>query len=265
MAIVLLFHPALVELGIVVFHQFFQRDLDDQLAVGIHHIDGRGWNNYYKNLQEIDPEDHRKIWKNNYIYTDDVIYKVCELMSKGMRPYEAAREVGIPGQAALRYRNGCRPEISSKFTYPKLESFKLSRLTHDQVHEICRLFENSSLSNKEIAEMYNVDKYTIQDIRRRITWRNISKDYTFKTQVASPNPKYAWLRNASITEDDVIRIYKLLKDGHQICTVRDMTGISYGIIKKIKYKTSWASVTDKLDAELSSQHNEGSTTIESIT
>ena len=230
----------------------------------IHHIDGRGWNNYYKNLQEIDPEEHRKIWRGTYIYTDEVVYKVCELMSQGMRPYEAAKQVGIPGQAALRYRNGCRPEISSKFTYPKLEGFKLSRLTNDQVREICGLFENTKLTNKEISEIYNVDKDTIQDIRRRITWRNISKDYSFETQVSIPNAKYNSLRNASITEDDAIRVYKLLKEGHQICTVRDMTGISYEIVKKIKYKTSWASVTDKLDAELENQHNEGSTTIESI-
>lgn len=233
----------------------------------IHHIDGNNWNNYYKNLQEITPEEHKKIANNNYIYSDEIVYKVCELMSKGMRPADAAKEVGIPAEAAVRYRNGSRPEISSKFTYPKLSGFKLAKLDDSKVKEICNLFETSKLSNKEIADMYSVDKYTVQDIRNRITWRDISKDYNFESKDPTVRERKSQIgnrRNASITEEEVILIYKLLKEGHKICEVRDMTGISYSIIKKIKYKTRWASVTDKLDAELENEHNEGSTTIESI-
>lgn len=218
----------------------------------IHHRDMNTWNNYYKNLEELTSEEHQKLKNSNYVYDDEVIYEICKLLSLGLRPFEIAEKMNVPSQLIIHLRNGSRSEISSKFTYPELPLYKLTKLSEVQVREICKLFEDTSLTNKEIGEIYNVDAYTIQDIRKRITWRDVSKDYQFSSDnptIRKFNQNPECRRNASITEDDVVKVYKLLLDGNRICDVRDMTGISYSIIKKIKYKTRWASITDKIDAQ----------------
>ena len=216
----------------------------------IHHKDCNNWNNQLKNLQELSKEEHKRVHER---YPDDVVYEVCRLMSEGVRPTDAARMMQIPPVCAVAYRNGARSNISSLFTYPELPGFKLSKLNDDLVREICELFVNTNLSNSQIGEKYGVDRYTIQDIRKRITWRNISCDYDFSSAdpgVKTVTPQTGNKRNASITEEQVVEIYKQLLSGKRIIDVSKATGVSYGIVKKIKYKTRWASITDKIDSQI---------------
>lgn len=218
----------------------------------IHHMDEQVWNNYYKNLQELTPDEHKRLKNSNYLYSDEIVYEVCKLMSDGMRPTDAARLVGIPPQSAVRFRDGHRIEISGQFSYPDLPGFKFSPLTENDVHEICKLFCENTLSNKEISLKYDVSITTIKSIRKRKYWKDVSANYDFPQLGPGEKPvvqsAHRQNPNASITEKEAIEVYKLLQQGYRICEIRNMLNIPYGIIKSIKYKYSWSAVTDKLDS-----------------
>ena len=54
-----------------------------------------------------------------------------------------------------------------------------ARLTNQNVIEICELLVEDKLTLKEIGEKYNVSKYTISNIKRKVSWRHITNNYIF--------------------------------------------------------------------------------------
>lgn len=236
----------------------------------IHHIDGYPWHNDLDNLIELTPEEHTQahidIGRRNMKYTAELVEKVCKLMQDGYRPAEAARIVGIPAEAAVRYRAGQRPEISGKYDYPELGQYRRTKLTDEIVHEICKLFVVGKLSNREIGKMFGYSPETIRDIRERRTWRDLSSQYEFSSDnpIKRKAPPKGTHNAAKITEDDVIKIYNMLHEGIPPKKVSQMTGISYQAVRKIRYKVRWVELTDRLDAQYANGEN-GSTTIERIT
>ena len=54
-----------------------------------------------------------------------------------------------------------------------------AKLTERQVIEICNLMLISQLSLSEIGYLYGVDKSTISNIKRKVTWKHLTKDYNF--------------------------------------------------------------------------------------
>lgn len=54
-----------------------------------------------------------------------------------------------------------------------------ARLTNQNVIEICELLVEDKLTLKEIGEKYNVSKYTINNIKRKVSWRHITNNYIF--------------------------------------------------------------------------------------
>lgn len=215
----------------------------------------------YREHEEL----HRKIGKRNYVYSDETIDEVCRLMSEGVRPAEAARRVGIDPDSAVRLRSGQRNSISGNYIYPKLDRFRRTRLTTEEVHQICRLFEENQLSNSQIAKQFDCSQETVRDIREGRTWKHISSGYEFNPDNPGGHPGAKGMRNtAKISEEDVARIYDLLRSGIPPKRVSEITGVSYTTVKKIKYKIRWVELTDRLDAQYANGE-EGSTTIERIT
>ena len=54
---------------------------------------------------------------------------------------------------------------------------KTVKLTLDQVHYICKLIKSKAFKNKEIAKMVGCTIYDVKNIKSKIAWRFISKDY----------------------------------------------------------------------------------------
>lgn len=54
-----------------------------------------------------------------------------------------------------------------------------AKLKEEQVLEICELLMKNNLTLKQIGLKYNVSKHTISNIRRKTTWKNITKNYDF--------------------------------------------------------------------------------------
>ena len=53
----------------------------------------------------------------------------------------------------------------------------LAKLTPSDVYEIVELLLNTSLSLEEISRRYSVDKYTIDRINQKKTWKNLLSNY----------------------------------------------------------------------------------------
>lgn len=56
-----------------------------------------------------------------------------------------------------------------------------AKLTEKDVIEICNLLVSSNLSLSEIGDRFNVDKSTISNIKHKVTWKYITRDYDFGT------------------------------------------------------------------------------------
>lgn len=54
-----------------------------------------------------------------------------------------------------------------------------AKLTEVQVEEICNLLINSNLTFKQIAELYGVNKSTVNNIKRHKNWKYITDKYDF--------------------------------------------------------------------------------------
>lgn len=54
-----------------------------------------------------------------------------------------------------------------------------AKLTEKEVIEICNLLVENKLTLKEIGKIYNVTKYTINNIKRKVNWKYITKTYIF--------------------------------------------------------------------------------------
>lgn len=52
-------------------------------------------------------------------------------------------------------------------------------LTDEDVVEICELIASKRYTLKAIGDMFNVSKYTISNIKRKVNWKHISKNYDF--------------------------------------------------------------------------------------
>jgi len=234
----------------------------------IHHKDVRAWNNQLGNFEEVSPEEHvekhREVGNRNYAYSPEIVDETCRLMQEGHRPAEAARMVGIPAEAAVRFRAGQRADISGKYEYPEHGQYRRTKLTDDEVHEICKLFVEGKLSNAQIGKQFGYSPETIRDIRERRTWRDLSSQYEFSSDNPTTRKSVKGIHHAAtISEEDVVRIYDMLHRGIPPKEVSLLTGISYFIVKKIRYKVRWRELTDRLDAQYANGEK-GSTTIETV-
>ena len=64
-----------------------------------------------------------------------------------------------------------------------------AKLNEQQVIEICELLLEDKLTLQEIANIYEVHKTTISNIKRKVKWQHISKNYSFPKSNVKRNEK----------------------------------------------------------------------------
>ena len=218
----------------------------------IHHKDDCEWNNDYTNLQQLTRKEHLEIHGFNY-YSEDLIRQICQTMQdEDLQAYEAAKRFNVNREFVYELRAGIsHRDISKDYTFSPAKRFITNKLSEDDVNEICKLFEKRELNNQQISEIFGVNKYTIQDIRKCSSWIRISNKYNYVRESDLGSREKADSvpynkRNATITEDQVKEVWKCLQNNIKMTKIPELTGVNYGIVKKIKYRTRWTSVTDKL-------------------
>lgn len=67
-----------------------------------------------------------------------------------------------------------------------------AKLTEVQVEEICNLLVNTNLSLRQIANRFNVEKSTVNNIKQRKNWKNITTKYDFscRTMIRDVDGKF---------------------------------------------------------------------------
>ena len=114
-----------------------------------------------------------------------------------------------------------------------------ARLTNSQVHEICKIMEEGTMTQREIAKKYNVDESVIHEIRLGNNWRHISHRY---------NINNCKLAVSTINESTVRSICsEIEKDNLTIKEIASKCDVSYVIVLGILDGRNYKSISSEYD------------------
>jgi hypothetical protein len=141
----------------------------------------------------------------------------------------------------------CTPGQNIKHSYRELDHPRMrgssngnSKLTDDNVQEICDLLDNRDLTHKQIADKYNVTRALISAIHEGKTWLHLTRrDYV--------KPKHG---TTKLSEDNVVEIYTESWKGELTSeTICKKYGISESTVRNIKCGESWRETTSCIKLE----------------
>lgn len=129
----------------------------------------------------------RKKKYNKTEMTEELAYKIIELLQEDLSAEQIAEMVGVPAYTVGEINRG-KMAICKKMneTFPiqkkphrnKESAQKMfAKLSKEQVLEIVNLLLSSTLSFEEIARRYSVSRTTIDRINQKKTWKNILVNY----------------------------------------------------------------------------------------
>lgn len=186
----------------------------------------------------------RKSWKDvskNYEFPSKHISVanvklICEYLAKGYTIKHIAEIMDLSEAIIAHIRVGDTwTEISKDYIFPK----KL--LSDEDVIEICEILQNNKNVNiKEIAKKYDVKKSVIERIRRKETYTDITKNYTFEYSKFKVSDEVVENICKEIVEGVKLRKHIAEDNGVSLSFVKDLkagklrTDISskYGIVPK---------------------------------
>ena len=114
-----------------------------------------------------------------------------------------------------------------------------ARLTNSQVHEICKIMEDGTMTQREIAKKYNVDESIIHEIRLGNNWRHISHRY---------NIDNCKLAVSTINESTVRSICsEIEKDELTIKEIASKCDVKYDIVLGILNGRNYKSISSEYD------------------
>lgn len=119
------------------------------------------------------------------------------------------------------------------------ESNPNSKLTEGKVKNIC-LMLNNNIHPSEIAKQFNVSEITIHRIKGKKAWVEISNKY-----LLVKNKTVSEVSSKQLTENDVIKICKLLNENSTITSIAKQFNVSENIIKRINNGSTWKHITEK--------------------
>lgn len=92
------------------------------------------------------------------------------------------------------YRTGLHPVLSS--------------ITEEQVYQICDLLVSNKYMIKEISEITGVSEHIVADIKKKHTWREITKNYNFESR---PGKLF--------TDNDLILLCEYFQNNLKSCNI----------------------------------------------
>ena len=140
------------------------------------------------------------------------------------------------------YSGNVKHAIQTGLLHPAYgEKSGKASLTNRQVHEICKIMENGSLTQREIAHKFKVSEAVIYEIRLGNNWKSISKDYHIE------NCK---LSVSTLPANIVIDICKELeKDELLLSEISKKYNVKYDIILGILNKRSYKRISDNFNID----------------
>lgn len=112
--------------------------------------------------------------------------------------------------------------------YKSVASIQDLTIDDDTIRKICKdLGKGKTIY--EVSQKYNVSESLVYDIRFKIRYTDISKDYTFPSK--------------QISEDEVRMICEKLQEGMTSYKISAETGISHSVIIHILCRNSWTQIS----------------------
>ena len=157
------------------------------------------------------------------IYTVDQIKEVCNMLENIKNSMSYISSVtGVNTSTISDIASGRRhQEISNKYNIPSSrfksgEDASSSKCTTDQIHKVCKLLEDATLSLSSISNSADVPLNVVQDISNGRTWKDIRSRYNIpdkrKPKRNKPlSPKILAVISyikSGLTNDDIIEKLK---------------------------------------------------------
>ena len=108
-----------------------------------------------------------------------------------------------------------------------------TKLTKNQVEKIKKLLEKEELSQGDIAKIYNTKQTNISEIYRRYFGNKTYHPKNWKSKKGATN------NNASLTEENVIEIKKMLSENQKLSIISKQFNVSDQSIYRIKNGKTW--------------------------
>ena len=118
-------------------------------------------------------DENIKKRKLNVKLTKENVIEIKELLSQGKSQVEIAKQFNI-GTATIHQiaKGGLWSDVKTSFD-DKISTTSRAKLTEEDVKQIKKLLYEKKLSQKEIAELFNVNRVTITDISSGRSWTSV--------------------------------------------------------------------------------------------
>lgn len=111
------------------------------------------------------------------IYTDDFVRSVCKMMEDGWRNKEISEELSLSKDWVSMVRSGrLWVNISKDFN---INCKRNNRVSLETVHFICKSLQDGITEKELTSPPHNLARSTVGRIRRRESFLEISKDYSY--------------------------------------------------------------------------------------
>lgn len=136
---------------------------------------GKGGNRLYYDIGSANPDGYIRLWCDKHLRMKHrlMFYMAHDVLPK---PGEEIDHID-KDRANNRLSNLC---IAAK-RVNNIGSLnrKIGRFTEEQIHEVCKLLQNSELSDTSIANEVGVSRATVRDIKCRNSRQTISATYSW--------------------------------------------------------------------------------------
>lgn len=171
---------------------------DPDILTEVNHINGKEkhnnhvwnleWCTHSYNMKHAYDTNLRKKGEDNKlsIYSNNQIRDVCKLLVENEKTKTEISQ--ITGVSVYTIENIIRhrkwTHISKEYDIDKynvkaVNTGSIKKYTNEIIHNVCRLIEKGENTLAEISNITNVGFYTIANIKRHKTWKNISCNYDF--------------------------------------------------------------------------------------
>ena len=148
----------------------------------VNHEDGDKTNNDLSNLKWM---THRENMKHAILYglitnkkslDEKLVHKICSMLATGISRVDVSKKLNVNIKTIEGITSGYNwKDISCNYNLPKRNSIYM-KLNEDMVHDICKRIK-SGYKNSYISNQLKINPTTINSIRRKDSWKHISKSY----------------------------------------------------------------------------------------
>lgn len=204
----------------------------DPKELVVDHIDEIKYHNMFFNLQWLTISENITKSQNFATYSRtktplDVVHKICKLLEKGKSINYISKKCSCTELVVRDILYGLRYKNISKYY-----DFRKQKVDKELIKNICKELSNGEKTIKEIAKEFNVKCTTVTNISSRITYSDISKEFSFPRS-----------RKENYDEKLIIAVCELLSKGIRPREAAKQLGVSPYFTQHIASRESYTEIS----------------------